>query len=256
VRTRALIAAACVAIGCAAGVVIALVATPTYRAAATMVVEVQGLPASPSTMVDAKSLVPTVAALATSDTVVQNVAAALRLPESRIRAHLRAKTLDGTALFRLSYDDRSRIEALRVDERAASVVTLLVVSRFSGGNLRLSTAVTDPPRTTKVGAPWLRDGLLGLLAGALVGGAVLAAAALRRREAAPEAVPEPEPEPEPELLPRVRAALAVKGAELDEAQLVRFETYLEELEAQAAIAPLSPQLERQAAGFFAPLLKP
>ena len=81
-----------------------------------------------------------------------------------------------------------------------------------------------------------------------------AAAALRRREAAPEAVPEPEPEPE--LLPRVRAALAVKGAELDEAQLVRFETYLEELEAQAAIAPLSPQLERQAAGFFAPLLKP
>jgi capsular polysaccharide biosynthesis protein len=251
VTRRAVIAAACVAIGCAAGLVIALVSARSYRATTTMVVEVQGVPASPSTMVESKSVAPTVAALATSDTVVQNVASALGLPESQVRSHLRSRPVKGTALFRLTYDDRSGTRATRVAERAASVVTLLVLSRFSGGNLRLSTAVTDPPRASARGKPWLRDGLLGLLAGAVVGAAVLAAG-LVRREPAPEAAPAPDPR----LLERVRAALEARGGELDEAQRVRFETYLEELEAQAAIAPLPPRLERQAAGFFAPLLKP
>ena len=244
---RALIAASCVAIGCAAGVVIAFLSAPTYRSSTTLVVEVRGLPAKPSTMVDAKSLVPTVAALATSDTVVENVAASLRLPAAEIRSHLHAKAMAGTALFRLWYDDSSLLRAARVAERAASVVTLLVVSRFSGGSLQLGAAVTDPPRTTKLGAPWLRDGLLGLLAGACLG----AAALLVPRRGTTTA-----PAAEPPLLERVRAALAVKGSEFDEAQLGRWEAYLDELEAQAAQGPLSPQLERQAAGFFAPLLKP
>jgi len=246
VTVRALIAASCVAIGCAAGVVIAFVSAPAYRATTTMVVEVRGLPAAPSTMVDAKALVPTVAALASGDTVVENVAASLRLPAATVRSHLRASAVKNTALFRLWYDDSSKTRAARVAERAASVVTLLVVSRFSGGSLQLAATVTDPPRTSKVAAPWRKDGLIGLLAGAVLGAVVLV---LPRRRPAPV-------DPEPPLLGRVRAALAVKGSEYDDAQLARWEAYLDELEAQAANGTLPPQLERQAAGFFAPLLKP
>jgi len=250
VTVRALIAASCVAIGCAVGVVIAFVSAPTYRATTTMVVELRGLPAAPSTMVDAKALVPTVAALASGDTVVENVAASLRLPAATIRSHLHASAVKNTALFRLWYDDSSMTRAARVADRAASVVTLLVVSRFSGGSLQLSAAVTDPPRTTKLSAPWRKDGLIGLLAGAVLGAVVLV---LPRRRPAPAAAVA---DPEPPLLERVRAALAVKGSEYDDAQLARWEAYLDELEAQAANGTLPPQLERQAAGFFAPLLKP
>jgi capsular polysaccharide biosynthesis protein len=259
VSSRAWIAAGCLATGCAAGVVLAI-ATPTrYHAEATMVAELSGLPAAPTDTVDAKPLVATVAKLATSDTVVENVAGALGSSPSAVRSHLRASTVPGTALFRLSYEDRSKLQAARVVEQAAAVVSSLVTSRFAGSSRRLTAVVTDPPRTTRLEAPWRRDGLLGALAGALVGAGWFALAWRRERpeSATAAGIPAvPAAVAAPTLLMEVRAALAVKGPEFDEAQVVKWEAYLDELEGQAAGGPLPAHLEELAAGFFAPLLKP
>lgn len=257
--SRALIAAGCVVIGCAAGVVLATAMPSRYHAEATMVVELSGLPAAPTDTVDAKPLVATVANLATSDTVVENVASAVGSPPSAIRSHLRASTVPGTALFRLGYEDSSKVQAARVVERAAAVVSSLVTSRFAGSSRRLTAVVTDPPRTTRVAAPWRRNGLLGALAGVLAGSGWLA---LSRRRERTQSASEGEIPPvsaavaAPSLLEEVRAALAARGAEFDEAQVLRWEAYLDELEGQAAGGPLPGHLEEMAAGFFAPLLKP
>jgi capsular polysaccharide biosynthesis protein len=257
--SRALIAAGCVAVGCAAGVVLAIAMPARYHAEATMVAELSGLPAAPTDVVDAKPLVATVAKLATSDTVVENVAGALDTSPTSVRAHLRASTVPGTALFRLSYEDRSKLQAARVVEQAAAVVSSLVTSRFAGSSRRLTAAVTDPPRATRLDAPWRRDGLLGALAGALAGAGWFA---LSRRRVRPESALEgdfpavPATVGAPALLVEVRAALADKGAEFDEDQVLRWEAYLDELEGQAAGGPLPAHLEELAAGFFAPLLKP
>jgi hypothetical protein len=259
VSTRAWIAAGCVVTGCAAGVVLAIATPARYHAEASMVAELSGLPAAPTDIVDAKPLVATVAKLATSDTVVENVAGALGSSPAAIRAHLRAEAVPGTALFRLSYEDSSKIQAARVVEQAAAVVSSLVTSRFAGSSRRLTAVVTDPPRTTRLQAPWARDGSLGALVGALAGAGWFA---LSRRRERPETALEggipaiPAPVAAPSLLVTVRAALAVKGPEFDEAQVVKWEAYLDELEGQAAGGPLPAQLEELAAGFFAPLLKP
>jgi hypothetical protein len=236
------------------------IATPArYHAEATMVAELSGLPAAPTDAVDAKPLVATVAKLATSDTVVENVAGALGSSPSAVRSHLRASVVPGTALFRLSYEDGSKIQAARVVEQAAAVVSSLITTRFAGSSRRLTAVVTDPPRTSRVEPPWRRNGLLGALAGALAGTGWLV---LSRRRERPEPALESEipavaaPLAAPALLAQVRAALAVRGAEFDDAQVLKWEAYLDELEGQAAGGPLPGHLEELAAGFFAPLLKP
>jgi capsular polysaccharide biosynthesis protein len=256
VSSRALIAAGCVVIGCAAGVVLAIAIPTRYHAEATMVAELSGLPAASTDTVDAKPLVATVAKLATSDTAVENVAGALHISPSAVRSHLRASTVPGTALFHLTYEDRSQILAARVVEQAAAVVASLVTSRFAGSSRRLTAAVTDPPRTTRLEAPWRRDGLLGALAGVFTGAAWFVLSRRRERlEPAPESGIAAPVAPL-SLLAEVRAALAVKGPEFDENQVLKWEAYLDELEGQAAGGPLPAHLEETAAGFFAPLLKP
>jgi hypothetical protein len=215
-----------------------------------MVVELNGLPAGPGETVRAQPLV------ATSDIVIDNVAASLGVPAATVRSHLHAAPVAGTALFEVTYDDGSKLRASRVVAQAAAVLSSLVTSRFAGGSRRLTAAVTDPPRTTRVGAPWARNGLLGALVGGLVGLAWLAASALRRTTEPTTVRAVENVVPAPNLLADVRAALAFRGSEFDEAQVARWEAYLYELEAQAPNGHLPPHLEQRAAGFFAPLLKP
>jgi hypothetical protein len=236
--------------------VLAFVAPARYRAQATMVVSVSGRPATPSDSLDGRPLVPTVATLATSEIVVQNVAATLRLSEAAVRSRLQSAAVPGTARLRLSYDDRSRLRASRVVEQASAVASSLVTAHFASGSRRLTLTVEDPGRTTRLAAKWLRDGLLGALGGAAVAlGSLLVPRRRGRAETVPQSAIAAETGPS-HLLQDVRAALAARAAEFDDAQVRRWESYLDELESQAAGGALPLHLEEVAAGFFAPLLKP
>jgi capsular polysaccharide biosynthesis protein len=256
VSARGRIAVACVALGCAAGLVFASLAPARYRAQATMVVSVSGRPATASDSLAGRPLVPTVATLATSEIVVQNVAATLALSPAAVRSRLRWAPVGNTSVFRLTYDDRSSVRAVRIVEQASAVASSLVTAHFAAGSQRLTLAVEDPARSTRLGAKWPRDGLLGALAGVVAG---LAALLAPRRGLASETTLEsgipPETAPA-DLLAHVRVALEARADEFDDAQVHRWESYLDELESQAARGALPPHLERLAAGFFAPLLKP
>jgi hypothetical protein len=99
--------------------------------------------------------------------------------------------------------------------------------------------------------------VLGALVGALVGLGLMLAP--HRRTIAAETVLQsgiPTETGPSHLLEHVRAALAARAAEFDDVQVRRWESYLDELEAQTAGGALPPHLEKVAAGFFAPLLKP
>jgi capsular polysaccharide biosynthesis protein len=237
--------------------VFAFVAPARYRAQATMTVSVSGRPATPSDSLQGRPLVPTVATLATSEIVVQNVAATLGLSQKAVRSRLRSAVVPGTALLRLTYVDRSPVRAARIVEQASAVASSLVTAHFAAGSRRLTLAVEDPAHSTRVGAPWLRDGLIGAFVGAVVGlGWFLVP---RRHQTTPETVLQSgiatETGPS-HLLDDVRAALTARAAEFDERQVRRWESYLDELESQAVGGALPPHLEKVAAGFFAPLLKP
>ena len=249
-----------------------------YRATTTLIVEVHGVPASPT----AKDAVPTIAALVVSDLVVENVAAAVHLDFFVVRSHLHGSVVPGTAIIRIGYDDASAVRAKQLAQEASSALQAVVAARFGS---RLTVAVVDPLRSARLGRPWLRDLLLALLAATLAGFAGELAVAFRpgrpRRapawslppvtpqpalravppEPEPEPEAEPEPGPEPEPVPRpagrlveLRRALAARQDEFDPDQVVVWEAYLDALQAQTVDGELPPALDLLALDVFEPLV--
>jgi capsular polysaccharide biosynthesis protein len=254
----AILGAATVA-GCIVGGFFALAQSPGYRATTTVLVEAHGAPAT----------LPTVAALATSDTVIGNVADAVHGDADSIRPHLRAQVVPGTALVRIEYDDADRARALLVAQQEATVLEAIVAARL-GSATRASIA--DPARATRRGRPVARDVLLGGVLGLVLGlGGVVA---VRRRPvvaAPPPAEREPEPEPAPVEEPpppppppvrrapgrvaELRALVAKRGAEFSADQVAEWNGYLEALAAQEVDGELPPNLDGLARDVFAPLLE-
>jgi capsular polysaccharide biosynthesis protein len=251
--------------GCIVGAVVGLVQAPDYRATTTVLVEAHGAPAT----------VPTVAALAVSDTVLGNVADAVRADADTIRRRLHAQVVPGTALVRLEYDDADRLRAVQVAQQEATVLEAVVASRL-GAATRASIA--DPARATRLGRPVGRDALLGGAIGLVLGLAV--AAVSRRRPAvlevpapraesqaaepavaeapspvAPEPVPAASAEaPRPGRVAQLRALVAEHGAEFSADQLAEWNGYLDALAAQEVDGELPPNLAGLAEDVFAPLL--
>jgi hypothetical protein len=251
--------------GCIVGAIVGLAQTREYRATTTVLVEAHGAPAT----------VPTVAALAVSETVIGNVADAVHVDPDRIRAHLRARLVPGTALIRLRYDDTDRSRATQVAQQEATVLEAIVASRL-GGATRASIA--DPASATRLGRPVGRDILLGGALGLVLG--IAGGAALHRRPAVPDApspvaeppvdeppaaedqppppAPAPSPRPEPPPPGRVaqlRALVAQHEAEFSADQLAEWNGYLEALAAQEVDGELPPNLAGLAQDVFAPLLE-
>jgi hypothetical protein len=231
-------AVALTAAGAVVGVVAAVAVAPGYDATATVVVRANDAPAA----------LPTVAGLATSDVVVQNVAAALDLSEARVRANLHASTVTHSALVRIRYHDRDAVRARRVDQQATAVLQAIAGPRLGNG---VRVDVVDPAHATSSARPYARDAGLGALVGAAAGGILLLAARLRRRAALPKRRADPH-----DLLGRVRAALADREGEFPEERLLEWYALLGVLSAEADGGPLSPALERVARERFAPLLAP
>jgi capsular polysaccharide biosynthesis protein len=250
--------------GCIVGVVVGLVQSPDYRAVTTVLVEAHGVPAT----------VPTVAALAVSDTVIGNVADAVHADAGTIRSHLHAHVVPGTALVRLEYDDGDRPRAVLVAQQEATVLEAIVASRLGGAT---RARIADPARATRLGRPVARDALLGGAVGLALGLAGLAA--LRRRPSAaasaaarPEPAPEPPaaapepppapPAPEPPAAPaapgrvdQLRALVAKHGGDYSADQVAEWNGYLEALAAQETNGELPPNLDGLARDVFAPLLE-
>ena len=273
-------------LGLLVGAGVALAQHASYTSTSTVVVEVQGLPATGAPR--GADLAATVAALATSGTAVDNVAAAQQLDASTVRSHLRASVLDGTALVRLRYTDRSRDRADAVVQEAGSVLRALVLSQFASGPRTLTVAQVDPPSARRRSHPVGRGALLGALIGAAVGFLVIrvrregpAAVApaqpgpgdsprdlaeppppaaepaplepepVRPRPVAPSAAPPPREVPE---LVAVRRALAEHGHEFDPDEVTFWEAYAGGLEAQAVDGRLPERLRALIPDVFGPLL--
>lgn len=199
-RSPASLAAGLALAGCLIGGAIALSRSPPYRASTTLVVEVHGVPAAPS----AKDAVPTIAALARSNVVVENVADAMKLEAAAVRSHLHASVVPGTALVRVGYDDPSDVRARQLAQEAASALQAVVGAHFGS---RLTVSVADPLSSSRLGRPWLDGALIGALAGALLGVGLAAASELRGRPAAdrPARAPRPARPPRPARVRRERA---------------------------------------------------
>jgi hypothetical protein len=270
-------------VGCALGLVIgagvALAQHATYTSTSTVVVEVQGLPATGAPR--GADLATTVAAVATSNTAVENLATAEHLSTSTVHDHLRASVVDGTALVRLRYSDPSRSRAEAVVQEAGSVLRAIVLSQFASGPRKLTVAQVDPPHSRRGSRPVGRGALLGAALGALAGLLVTRVPRGRPGAPAPERtgpgdraepalppVAEPAPlEPEP-VRPRpaappprevpelvaVRRALAEHGREFDPDDVTFWEAYAGGLEAQAVDGRLPERLRALIPDVFGPLL--
>jgi hypothetical protein len=287
VRSPAPLAAGLAVVGFLIGGAIAISHSQPYRATTTLVVEVHGVPSGPT----AGDAVPTIAALAVSDLVVENVAAAMHLDFFAVRSHLHGAVVPGTALIRIGYDDAAALRAQQLAQEASSALQAVVAARFGS---RLTVAVVDPLRSSRLGRPWLRDLLFALLAAMIAGFAGELAVTLRRprrapawsvppaapqpavRAVVPRPEPEPEPEPvaEPEPLPEaepvrepepvpepagrvaeLRLALSARRDEFDLDQVAVWEAYLDALEAQTVDGELPPALEGLALDVFEPLAR-
>ena len=263
-------AAALVAAGCVVGIAVALSQSPLYRATTTVVVTVHGVPAVPT----AKDAVPTIAALAAGDVVVENVAAGMHLGAGSVRSHLRATVVGRTALIRLSYDDAQDVRARQLAQESASALLAVVSARFGS---RLSVAVVDTLHSSRLGRPWFDDALIGALAGALLGVAWQSrrlirrpAVGARRKRVVAAAAPgtQRSPPPPPVVAPvaapvampaqvgriaELRQELAERRGEFDLDQVVTWEAYLDALELQAVDGELPPSFDGLMRDVFEPL---
>jgi capsular polysaccharide biosynthesis protein len=247
--------------GIVVGVVVSLVQSTPYRATTTVAVTVKGAPAA----------VPTVAELAKSDAVVDNVARATHLSADAVRAHLHVSVVPKTALIRLRFEDAARLRAEQIAQQEAIVLQAIVASRFGAST---KVVVVDPARAEREGHPVLPDALWGALAGALLGLVLRSVKHAPRRERVPEpapaadarplvaepAAPAPAPSPPPPPPPRgrvaeLREALDARRDGFSADQVAEWEAYLVAFEAQEVDGRLPPKLEGMVRDVFEPLLQ-
>lgn len=266
-RTLSVIAGATM-VGCFGGAGIAFLQASPYRATTTLVVQVHGAPAA----------IPTVAALATGDAVIGNVANATHVTAGTVRGHLQVSLVPGTALVRLAYDNASRVRAEQLVQEEATVLEAIVTARL-GGAVRAS--VVDPARAKRLAHPVGRYALAGASIGLLLGAAGAAVAGMRLRptlsgrpalSAGGEAlVPPPVPSdpsppfdtpPTPLALSPARSRVAElrelvgrHGAEYSPDQLAEWHGYLEAFAHQEVDGKLPLNLEALARDVFEPLLE-
>ena len=246
--TRRIVVGAAAAAGLVAGVAIAFATGGQHRAVASFAVQRGGTPVA----------APTVAALARTKLFADN------LGVNGVHAHV----VHGTALVELSYEDDSAARATRVVQQAATTLQSLVATRFPA----LGVGVVDPPRAGGARRHVVRDGLLGAIAGLLVGAFV----PLQRRRPQPAAPPPPSPpvapapEPEPEPVPgpvpapvtprspldELRAEVAVRRDEFPPDQVAEWEAYLDAFEAQVENGEIPPRLQGMLDDLFEPLRRP
>ena len=212
-----------------------------------MVVELSGRPAAPTDSLQARPLVPTVATLATSDTVVQNVAAdARQLAEGGPVAPPR---FGGARHRPVPAQLRGPLEGPgRARRRAGLGRRVLARHRALPPAPGGSTAVeTDPPRTTpRCSAVAARRPAWGVRRRA---GGLRLVALVTAQGAPATGIGERDPSGfdrcrRAELLERRTSGSRRQAAEFDEAQVLSWEAYLDELEAQAAGGALPANLEK------------
>jgi hypothetical protein len=265
---RVRIASAAAATGAALGVGAALGSSEPHRAAIALAAQIGGGPVDPAARTAAGPILPTLAEIARSDVVAQNVARSTGVSNGSVHDHLHVRVVPQTALLELSYDGPTSVEAERVAQQAAVVFTSIVTARFGSGPRAVRVTVIEPVHPASgPGRPILRDALLGALAGGALG-AFARPRRRRPREARPpgevvpqalagrasvprgpvpafvpaepaprserEAVPVPErpPEPEPELEPELDPA--AKRWSIDDLE-------------QRAIAAAGPRLDERLA---------
>lgn len=245
---RALAAGALV--GLVVGLVVAFLQPVRYRAHASVVVA----PALKRTDPALATMTQTVAALARSDAVAQNVVLALHLNESpgALRGDLHAHAVRGSALVDISADQPSSVGAERTVQQAVVVLQRLAAARLSGvvpGQLVVWDAAGGTAHA--LGRPFAAWCVGGASVGFLIAG--LGLLAPRRRgaprleagtepevlpapepEPAAEEQPEPEPPPEPEPLPERKSGQVAElerraHAEPDGARQAEMLVYLDQL---------------------------
>jgi hypothetical protein len=188
-RSRALFAtAAAVGLGLVAGLAATLLAPTSSVAEETYVVVRSGAPVA-----DAGTAAATVRAIARADVVVTNVATALRMAPSTVRARVVVDLAEDTDAVRVRGTAPSATDAVQLVQQYGDVLAQLVAVRFA--SLRLQAF--DPPHA--VGRTdrhlWRNLGAGG--SAGLLFVAVLLAIGSSRRVGPPLVARTPEPDPEP-----------------------------------------------------------
>jgi hypothetical protein len=177
------------AAGVLAGIVVAMLVSllgSTSRKA-----EAKVLITSPVGTAAVRPLLGNLRELATSGVVAGNVKSTLRLPESAesLRRHLDASVRPGSEVIAITATDASADRARQLAQEAAVVFGQLVEARFGTSTPELHAAGLDSAHVfAGPDRHFLRNGLIGLLVGLLLGAAAMFVLAGRRRET-PVAVP-------------------------------------------------------------------
>ena len=177
------------AAGVLAGIVVAMLVSLLGSTSRTA--EAKVLITSPAGTAAVRPLLGNLRELATSGVVAGNVKSTLRLPESAesLRRHLDASVRPGSEVIAITATDASADRARQLAQEAAVVFGQLVEARFGTSTPELHAAGLDSAHV--LAGPdrhFLRNGLIGLLVGLLLGAAAMFVLAGRRKEA-PVAVP-------------------------------------------------------------------
>ena len=230
--------AAIAVLGLVVGLIVAFTTSTTRRAEAAILVS------SPRGVGAVTPELPNLQTLATSSVLAGNVRSTLRLTQSEetIRARLHASIRPHSQVIVLSATAADADHARQLAQEAATVFTQLVSVRFGSTSPPLHAAILDAAHALSTPERHvLRDSLLGLGVGLLVGAlaalalanrttAVAAPADLRKREA---------------LLDRRVEAVTVRELELAQraARLVLREEELESRAGPKPTAELEPEAE-------------
>lgn len=243
-----------VVVGAAVGLGIAASQPMRYRAETSVVVAPALKRADPAL----QTLTHTVASLARSNTVAENVITSLQLRESvgSLRSDIRAHARPGTALVEITADQGNRVEAERVLQQAVVVLQQLVAGRLPHA-VPGELVVWDAPGGTAhaVGRPFVAWTVGGASLGLVLAGAVLLVPRRRRRSASaepsanevsdtleasdaepdpPQRQPQTEPEPEPERTGLIAELRRRAAAEPDPRRQAEMHVYVDQLAPFAA----------------------
>jgi capsular polysaccharide biosynthesis protein len=166
-----------------AGIVVAMLVSLIGSTSRTA--EAKVLITSPAGTAAVRPLLGNLRELATSGVVAGNVKSTLRLPESAesLRRHLDASVRPGSEVIAITATDASADRARQLAQEAAVVFGQLVEARFGTSTPELHAAGLDSAHV--LAGPdrhFLRNGLIGALAGLLLGSALMFVLAIRTRQ--------------------------------------------------------------------------